>query len=142
MTTTVSGDRRSRARSWRRAASLLILLPSLSTLVYAGFLPVPLGPQMVAGVLGFGVNSLTLLGLAGLVAAIGVWRGRRWGRILGAVVTVLLIALSAWWPFVRFDAPAEPLAMASAWLTAMVLPVAAGGCILYVLWLRWEAPAA
>jgi hypothetical protein len=141
MTATVPGDRRDRARGWRRTAALLILLPSLSTLVYAPFLVVPVGPQLIAAVAGFGVNSLTVLGLAGLAAAVGVWRRRGWGRLLGAAVTVLLIALSAWWPSQRLDAPDEPLTLAAAWLAAMVLPLACGSFILYVLWRRWEHAA-
>jgi hypothetical protein len=46
-----------------------------------------------------------------------------------------------WWASLRIDAPDEPLALAAGWLTAMVLPLACGGFILYVLWRRWERAA-
>ena len=78
---------------WRRAAALGISWLGLSLIWFAGLLPPP-GNVWALGITLFGFRfSLVFdaLGLAGLAAAIGTWRGVEWGRRLGLSFVIALV---------------------------------------------------
>jgi hypothetical protein len=136
-----TGRARSRppARGWRQAAATLILLPSLSYLVYAPFMPVPFGPQVVATIpfAGMGVNVLTLLGAIGIAATVGVWRGSRWGRVAGFVATGLLLAQAVLLPILLGILHGDPPGTLVSWSGSLAIPVVCGSVVLFALARRW-----
>jgi hypothetical protein len=124
--------------AWRRIAAILVLVPSLENVLYAGMLPGPLGFEHKAVVAGFGFDwILTPLGIAGIVAAIGVWRGRSWARVLAGVVTVVMLALMMWLPLPMGLAPTSIADVIGLW----DIPLGLAGITLFALVRRWE-PAA
>jgi hypothetical protein len=136
-TTRTAPSSASRLR-WRRAAAVLLLLPSIELVLYAGFLPAPAGIA-IAGqpVFGFGVSVVTLLGFGGIAAATGVWRGRAWGRSSGVAATLVILAYHAWLPLQRSIGPTGALDLVSLLAGALVVPVACSAFILFALARRW-----
>ena len=127
---------------WRQAAIALLAWTGFTQLVYSAFLPVP---DVLAGTVPLDFAGLRFgwamgaLGLAGLVAAAGVWRrAASWGRWLGVAVTLVGIGYQLW---VIATAPALPTAPADALagiLASLLVPVSAAAVILFALLRQWE----
>jgi hypothetical protein len=121
--------------AWRRPASLLVLVPSLEYVLYAGILPGPLGFEHKVMVAGFGIDwILTPLGIAGIIAAVGVWRGRGWARVAAATVIVLILAITMWLPLQMSYLPTSIPDVIGLW----GIPLALAGITLFALARRWE----
>lgn len=76
-----------------RSMSLAVAL-ALLTLMGVGHLFVPFVPD-AAKILAFVVYGDVVLGLIGLVAAIGLWRLKRWGLVLSLIILALNIVSAA-----------------------------------------------
>lgn len=109
--------------SWPLIAAAFLALEGITTIVYAGFLPPPI---IDAGVTVPFLGHLPFVWLAAgalaLVAAIGVFRRRTWGRYLGIVSAIVTLV----------SALATTTSLASS-ATALGFPL----LILFVLWRRW-----
>jgi hypothetical protein len=75
------------------ALSAIIILFAVFALLFLSGMGVAAGDPKAAGILGmvglFGATFLIVIALPGLVAGYGLIQQRRWGRILGIVVSVL-----------------------------------------------------
>jgi hypothetical protein len=116
-----------RVSSWLLIAAAFLALEGITTIAYAGFLPPPI---IDAGVTVPVLGRLPFVWLAtgglALVAAVGVFRKRTWGRYLGTVSAILAIvgALTT-----ATSVPSAAIALAFPLL------------ILFALWRRWPVPA-
>jgi hypothetical protein len=116
-----------RSSSWLLIAAAFLALEGITTIAYAGFLPPPI---IDAGVTVPVLGRLPFVWLAtgglALVAAVGVFRKRTWGRYLGTVSAILAIvgALTT-----ATSVPSAAIALAFPLL------------ILFALWRRWPVPA-
>ena len=110
----------------RTLAAVILALGGGAAILYAGLLPIPPFSDVPAPL------AWQLLGVMGLVAAVGVFQGRPWGRALGIGVTGLDLTLIVF-----------RVATASPPDTVMSL-VFSGGLDAVVLWVlvrRWRARA-
>jgi hypothetical protein len=110
--------------------AILLALVGVSSIVYAGFMTVPLVEHPVEVV-------WWVVGAASLVAAVGVLRWAAWARILGIAV---LVAYAAWavWSEVRSMVGVDVLDLLSRWIDLLILV----GLSLALWWLvrRWPSP--
>lgn len=123
---------------WRRAAALGISWLGLSLIWFAGLLPPP-GNVWALGITLFGFRfSLVFdaLGLAGLAAAIGTWRGVEWGRRLGLSFVIALVVYEIW-RFASTRSEAYPADLGT-FLRTIGLDLAIAVGIACVLLLRWQ----
>jgi hypothetical protein len=121
--------------AWRRLASFLLLVPSLELAFYAGILPSPLGLERAVILGGFAIDwVLTPLGIAGIIAAIGVWRGQPWARVAAAVAMVLILAITMWLPLQMGQVPTSIPDVIGLWGIPLVL----AGTALFALARRWN----
>lgn len=116
-----------------RIAALLIGLEGLLGLLYGGIVPllppvVNVPEPMVA----------SLLGLVGLVAAVGLWRWQTWGRWLGIAITLWSVARSIGAiAILAGAAPAGTAVPVPDPLLDVIVPLTIDGIILVVLVTRW-----
>jgi hypothetical protein len=94
---------------------------------YAGFLPfTPFSDVPVP-------LAMSALGVASLAAAAGVFRGQAWGRALGVGLTIAGLAQGV----LRFADQAPRSGSLPEALAYLVVNVAIGGCLLWLLLRRW-----
>ena len=117
-----------RRRSWPRmlVAAALAISGGL-TILYAGILPMPPFTDQPA------LLAWQAFGVAEVLAAIGVYFGRAWGRWLAVVIVVISMFLNA----ARAIAGPDP----TAWLISFVVGITLDLLILWWLLRRWPATA-
>lgn len=86
----------SRERVWLRLATTILAANAILTLVYGGFLPTPIFPDVgvVIPLLGRLTLFWSVVGVTYLAAAVGVAQRRRWGRALATVATAGSLAFA------------------------------------------------
>lgn len=119
--------------SWLRAAAALLALGGFLVLFYSSILPAPDVVNLRLAIPLYGSMSVAwaALGLARLLAAVGVTRRLAWARVLGVVLTV---------PALVLDGIGLLPAIAGADLMALTvagLSVAADLIVLFALLRRW-----
>ena len=113
-----------RSSSWPLIAAAFLALEGIATIVYAGFLPPPIiDAGVTVPLLGHLPFVWLATGALALVAAVGVFLRRTWGRLLGTISALLTMAGTL----------SSATSILSA-LVALVFPL----LILYVLWRRWS----
>ena len=117
-----AGERKVQGMNTSRPTTLVIAIVLLVLYSLASFLPFPV-PEGEEGPPAVVIYGGYVLGILGLVAAFGLWQGKRWGLILALVVVVLGMLSAA--PGIVF-APTAGLQIAA---TAGVV----GGVIILVL---------
>ncbi len=107
-------------------AAALLALSGAQAIVYAGLLPLAPFSDVPVPIV------WQLFGIASLLAAVGVYLGRTWGRWLGVVVVVITLALDG------LPTAADVTASGSAIpLLVLAVGVAIQVVILWVLLRRW-----
>lgn len=120
-----------RKRSWPRilvAAALAI--SGLSAIVYAGFLPLSPFSDVPVPI------AWQVFGAAEVIAAVGVYLGRAWGRWLGVVVIVITILLATFRALFAIAGPDPALELGS-YVVGIIIDV----LILWWLLRRWPIVA-
>lgn len=108
----------------RTLAAGILGLGGLAAILYAGLLPIP--PFSTVPV----PLAWQLLGVLGLAAAVGVFRGQAWGRVLGIGVVAMDLTLMA----LRAPSSSLPDALVSVAFSGLLDVV-----VLWVLLRRWQA---
>ena len=115
-----------RASSWPLIAAAFLALEGFTTIAYAGFLPAPIvDAGVTVPLLGRLPFVWLITGGLALVAAVGVFRRRTWGRYLGTASAFLTMAGTLW--------TATSIQSAA---FALAFPL----LILFALWRRWPVP--
>lgn len=118
-----SHPRRGRSRLQTLVAGILALGGG-AAILYAGLLPIPPFSSVPVPL------AWQVLGVTGLVAAVGVFRGQAWGRALGVSVVAIDLAL-----LVLRAVASSPLDISLNTIFSGVLDV----FVLWVLLRRWSA---
>ena len=127
---------------WMALASGILVVTGLGAIVYGPFLPVPewIDARLSVPVLGAPPVALVVLGVASIVAAVGVFRVRSWGRALGAVAAVAGIGYSAWRSLQAAPPNATPADLVVTLVVGAWLATLLSGIVLFVLVRRWPPP--
>ena len=127
---------------WRQGASALLAWTGFTQFFYSAFLPVP---DVLAGTLPLEFAGLrfgwamSALGLAGLLAAAGVWRrAATWGRWLGVAVTVVSLAYQLWMVLSTWAMATAPAQAITGALASLLIPGTVAAFVLFALLRQWE----
>jgi hypothetical protein len=116
----------SRRHSWPRIlVAAFLALSGLSSILYAGFLPLPPLSDVPVPIV------FQVFGAAGLVAALGVYLGRSWGRWLAVVVVALGLVQAA-------SLASAMVARSESLVPAVTLLASAFVDIVLLWWLGWR----
>jgi len=116
------------ARNWIILAGAILAFQGVATIFYAGFLPPPITDAgITVPILGHLPFVWLAAGGLAIVAAVGVLRVRRWGRVLGIVSEILTIA---------------GVSVAARSLPDAAPTLLIAGVVLFVLWRRWPGSRA
>ena len=117
---------RDRDRTWLRLAAAILAAEGILTLVYGGYLPPPILPEIGLSVpiLGWVPVFWGVRAGVSLVAAAGVASRRRWGRAIAAMIAaaqVTVAGASLVAALVRADLASMPGGLVEGGLAAVVL---------------------
>jgi hypothetical protein len=125
-------------RAWLRLAAAILAAEGVLTLVYSGFLPSPILPEigLAVPILGRLTIFWSVVGAANLAAAAGVARRRRWGRAL-AVAMGAVGMTSSGAGLVAALTGADPTSLLSG-----LVGIALAAIVLYAVLRRWPMAVA
>jgi hypothetical protein len=126
---------RNHHRIWLRLAAAILAAEGILTLMYGGFLPSPILPEIGVSVPIVGRLTVFWGVMAGadLVAAAGVASRRRWGRALAAVLAAVAVTFSGL-SLVAALTHADPGAVPGG-----LVGIGLAGIVLYAVLRHWPA---